>query len=132
MVHLKPSINCVECKVAEIPRCRPPNREFVSLARATGFGLVPRMPRRFRVQYEDALYHLINRGNYRLPGFATAGAAHSFETTLGEASEVQGWWSHAHAVMRNLFHLALETPRPIERGALVRCLGESVARVRPR
>ena len=24
------------------------------------------MPRRLRVQYEDALYHVINRGNYRL------------------------------------------------------------------
>ena len=70
------------------------------------------MPRRLRVQYEDALYHVINRGNYRLPVFGSVGAARSFETTLGEASEMHGWRIHAHVVMRNHFHLALETPQP--------------------
>lgn len=69
------------------------------------------MPRRLRVQYKDALYHVINRGNYRLPVFASVGAARSFEATLGEASAMHGWRIHAHVVMRNHFHLALETPR---------------------
>ncbi len=70
------------------------------------------MPRRRRVQYEGALYHVINRGNYRLPVFSTVGAARSFEKALGEASEMYRWRIHAHVVMRNHFHLALETPRP--------------------
>ena len=63
------------------------------------------MPRRRRVQYGDALYHVINRGNYRLPVFASVGAGCAFETTLGEASEMYGWRIHAHVVMRNHFHL---------------------------
>jgi putative transposase len=70
------------------------------------------MPRRLRVQYENALYHVINRGNYRLPVFTSIGAARSFERALGEASEMHEWRIHAHAVMRNHFHLALETPQP--------------------
>jgi hypothetical protein len=35
------------------------------------------MPRRLRVQYEDALDHVINRGNYRLPVFTSVGRLHS-------------------------------------------------------
>jgi REP element-mobilizing transposase RayT len=64
------------------------------------------------VQNEGALYHVINRGNDRLPVFTSVGAAGSFETTLGEASEMHGFLIHVHVVMRNHFYLALETPRP--------------------
>jgi len=88
------------------------NWEEASLARASSTGLVPPMPRRRRIQYEGALYHVINRGNYRLPVFGSPGAARAFETTLAEASEMHQWRIHAHVVMRNHFHLALETPRP--------------------
>jgi REP element-mobilizing transposase RayT len=70
------------------------------------------MPRRIRVEYEGALYHVINRGNYRRDVFATAGAATAFETTLEEACERHGWLVHAYVVMRNHYHVALETPRP--------------------
>jgi REP element-mobilizing transposase RayT len=44
--------------------------------------------------------------------FTSIGAARCIGTTLGEASEMHGWRIHAHVVMRNHFHLALETPRP--------------------
>ena len=70
------------------------------------------MPRRRRLQYAGALYHVINRGNYRLPVFGSPGAARAFETPLSEASERHHWRIHAHVVMRNHFHLALETPWP--------------------
>ena len=88
------------------------NWEEASLARASSTGLVPPMPRRRRIQYEGALYHVINRGNYRLPVFGSPGAARAFETTLAAASAMHRWRIHAYAVMRNHFHLALETPRP--------------------
>jgi putative transposase len=43
------------------------------------------MARRLRIQYPGAMYHVINRGNYR-DLFETVGAAIAFETALGEAS----------------------------------------------
>jgi REP element-mobilizing transposase RayT len=65
-----------------------------------------------RIQYPGALYHVINRGNYRRDVFATSGAARAFENTLAESATRHGWRVHAYAVMPNHFHLALETPRP--------------------
>lgn len=70
------------------------------------------MARQIRVQYSGALYHVINRGNYRSDVFQSAGAARAFETVLGQACERLGWYVHAYVIMRNHFHLALETPRP--------------------
>jgi REP element-mobilizing transposase RayT len=55
---------------------------------------------------------VINRGNYKRDVFETAGAASAFEMALEECCQRHGWQLHAHAVMRNHFHLALETPRP--------------------
>ncbi len=51
-------------------------------------------------------------GNYRHAIFETVGAAGAFEAVLGEACERFGWSLHAYAIMRNHFHLALETPQP--------------------
>ena len=70
------------------------------------------MARRLRVQYPGARYHVINRGNYCRDVFETAGAAKAFEVTLEEACERHSWRLHAYAIMRNHFHLALETPEP--------------------
>lgn len=69
------------------------------------------MARKLRIQYEGAIYHVINRGNYRRDVFESAGAAQAFEVALIEACEVHGWRLHAHVVMRNHYHLAVETPR---------------------
>ncbi len=69
------------------------------------------MARRIRVEYEGALYHVINRGNYRRDVFATAGAAMAFETTLEEGCARHGWRVHAYVVMGNHYHVGLETPR---------------------
>lgn len=68
------------------------------------------MARRLRIQFEGALYHIINRGNFRHDVFGTAGAAKAFETTLGETAERHRWRVHAYVIMRNHYHLALETP----------------------
>lgn len=69
------------------------------------------MARKLRIQYEGALYHVINRGNYRRDVFESVGAAQAFEEALMEACEVNGWRLHAYVVMRNHYHLAVETPR---------------------
>ena len=69
------------------------------------------MARKPRIEFEGALYHVINRGNYRRDVFATAGAAQAFERTLFEACDLAGWLLHGYTIMRNHYHLALETPR---------------------
>ena len=69
------------------------------------------MARKLRIQYEDALYHVINRGNYRRDVFGTVGAAQAFEQVVLEACDWHGWRLHAHVVMSNHYHLAVATPR---------------------
>ncbi|HVZ64334.1 MAG TPA: transposase [Lacunisphaera sp.] len=54
---------------------------------------------------------MINRGNYRSDVFASEGAKAAFESCLFEACRKSGWLLHAFVVMRNHFHLAIETPR---------------------
>ncbi len=70
------------------------------------------MARRLRIQFPGAIYHVLNRGNYRCDLFATTGAAKSFELAVGEACGRYGWLIHAFVIMRNHFHLALTTPLP--------------------
>jgi putative transposase len=70
------------------------------------------MPRKLRLEYAGACYHVINRGNYRRDLFAGKGAAESFEKCVFEAAARFGWRLHAYVIMRNHFHLAVETPEP--------------------
>ncbi|HEX2854004.1 MAG TPA: transposase [Opitutaceae bacterium] len=70
------------------------------------------MARKLRLEYAGACYHVINRGNYRRDLFAGKGAAESFEKCLFEAAARFGWRLHAFVIMRNHFHLAVETPEP--------------------
>jgi putative transposase len=53
-----------------------------------------------------------NRGNYRQPIFGTEGAARSFHHCLDEVCHSHAWLVHAFAIMRNHYHLVLETPEP--------------------
>ncbi len=62
------------------------------------------------IEPPGACYHVINRGNYRSDIFKTTGAKAAFETCLFEACTRSGWVLHAFVLMRNHFHLALETP----------------------
>ncbi|MEX2044828.1 MAG: transposase, partial [Opitutus sp.] len=70
------------------------------------------MPRKLRLEYAGACYHVINRGNYRQAIFGGEGAAEAFERCLGEACGQFSWRIHAYVIMRNHFHLAVETPEP--------------------
>jgi putative transposase len=68
------------------------------------------MPRKLRLEFPGACYHVINRGNYRRDVFGTEGARAAFEACLFEACAKSGWVLHAYVVMSNHYHLALETP----------------------
>jgi putative transposase len=74
--------------------------------------LVFRVARRLRIQFSGALYHVINRGNYRRDVFGSVGAAQAFESTIAEACDRYRWRLHAFGIMPNHYHLALETPDP--------------------
>jgi putative transposase len=67
---------------------------------------------RYALNIRGAIYHVINRGNYRSWIFESEGSQKSFEKTLFEACEYAGWKLHAFVVMSNHYHLAIETPEP--------------------
>ena len=68
------------------------------------------MARRSRVEYPGAVYHVINRGNYRSYIFETAGARKSFLDCVDQCCLAQGWVLHAWVLMGNHYHLCVETP----------------------
>jgi putative transposase len=69
------------------------------------------MPRQLRIQYEGAIYHLMNRGDRREEIFRDDVDRKSFLQTLGTACAKTGWQVHAYCLMGNHFHLVIETPR---------------------
>jgi putative transposase len=64
-----------------------------------------------RICFEGACYHIINRGNYRRDIFAGGKTSAAFEKCIFETCALFGWRLHAYVVMRNHFHLVVETPR---------------------
>ncbi|MBC2601606.1 transposase [Puniceicoccus vermicola] len=70
------------------------------------------MPRKSRIEYAGAVYHVISRGNYRKELFLEGGSGESFEKTIFEAAERCGWRLFAYVIMSNHYHLAMETPEP--------------------
>ena len=68
------------------------------------------MARKVRIEYPGAVYHVINRGNYRSWIFESEGAKRSFLLCLQECCEASGWILHGWCLMGNHYHLALETP----------------------
>lgn len=68
------------------------------------------MPRKQRIEFPDACYHVINRGNYRGWIFEEDSSKALFEETLFQACVRSGWILLAYVVMGNHFHLALQTP----------------------
>jgi REP element-mobilizing transposase RayT len=68
------------------------------------------MARKLRVEYPGAIYHVMNRGDRREPIFLDDQDRKEFLKTLGEACIKADWQIHAYCLMRNHFHLVLETP----------------------
>jgi len=80
------------------------------VAWAEGWGLSYGMARKLRLEFPGALYHIINRGNYRTWIFDVASTRTAFESCLFEGCERSGWVLHAFVIMGNHYHLAVETP----------------------
>ena len=70
------------------------------------------MPRQLRVEYLGAIYHVMNRGDRREAIFKDDEDRHRFLATLSEACQKTEWQVHAYCLMRNHFHLVIETPQP--------------------
>lgn len=68
------------------------------------------MPRKPRVEYAGAVYHVMSRGNHMQKVFRTDEDDELFLATLGEACGRTGWKVHAYVLMGNHYHLLLETP----------------------
>ncbi len=69
------------------------------------------MPRQLRVEYEGAIYHVMNRGDRREPIFQDDEDRERFLKTLAEGCEKTDWQIHAFCLMGNHFHLVVETPK---------------------
>jgi len=63
-----------------------------------------------RVEYPGAIYHVMSRGDRREDIYLNDVDRHDFLKTLAEACEKTGWQVHAYCLMRNHYHLVLETP----------------------
>jgi REP element-mobilizing transposase RayT len=68
------------------------------------------MARKLRLEYEGAIYHVMNRGDRREPIFKDDRDREIFLETLFQAAQKTGWLIHAYCLMNNHFHLVLETP----------------------
>jgi hypothetical protein len=66
------------------------------------------MPRKLRVEYPGAVYHVMSRGDQRDDIFLCDVDRHDFIKTLAEGCEKAGWQVHALGLMRNHYHLVLE------------------------
>ena len=69
------------------------------------------MPRKLRLEYEGAIYHVMNRGDRREPIFKDDADRKFFLDTLAECCGKTDWQVHAFCLMPNHFHLVVETPK---------------------
>jgi putative transposase len=70
------------------------------------------MPRKHRIEYPGAIYHIISRGNYRKDLFTNDQTAEAFERSIFEVAERCGWKLYAYVIMSNHYHMAIKTPEP--------------------
>ena len=68
------------------------------------------MPRPQRIEYENAFYHVMNRGRGRQVIFHDDEYYQAFLDTLGEAQQRFQCVIHAYCLMGNHYHLLIETP----------------------
>ncbi len=69
------------------------------------------MARMLRLEFPGAIYHVINRGNYREDVFAREDAKAAFTEYLLAACQRFGWRLHAFVALENHYRLAIETPQ---------------------
>jgi len=69
------------------------------------------MSRPLRIQFPDAVYHVMNRGAARQATFAGDADHQAFLDTVAEAHRLWGIEVFAYCLMGNHYHLCLRTPR---------------------
>ena len=67
------------------------------------------MARSLRIEYQGAVYHVLNRGNYRTHIFSQEKAKQSFEDCLFNACVRYNWQLYAYCLLSNHYHIAMET-----------------------
>ncbi len=68
------------------------------------------MPRQLRIEYEDAVYHVLAKGNRREQIFLDRRDREIFLRTLGQACERTGFRVYAWVLMSNHYHAVIRTP----------------------
>jgi len=68
------------------------------------------MPRQVRYEYPGAMYHVMSRGDQRDDIFLDDVDRHEFIKTLAEACQKTDWWVPAFCLMKNHYHIVIETP----------------------
>lgn len=68
------------------------------------------MARSLRIEYEGAFYHVTARGNERRAIFFTPADYKKFKHYLKEAQDKYRYILHSYVLMRNHYHLLIETP----------------------
>jgi putative transposase len=68
------------------------------------------MPRQIRREFAGAIYHVMNRGDRREAIFRNEQDRRLLLSTLAKACAKTQWQIHAYCLMRNHFHLVIETP----------------------
>ena len=71
----------------------------------------PHMARPLRIQYQDAYYHVMNRGRNRERIFHGSAYYQAFLLSVQEAHVRFGVTVHAYCLMPNHYHLFVSTPR---------------------
>jgi REP element-mobilizing transposase RayT len=70
------------------------------------------MPRRLRIEFEDAIYHVMARGNARQKIVRDDADRRRLIEGLEQAAVRYGWELLCYVIMGNHLHLLLKTPRP--------------------
>jgi putative transposase len=78
----------------------------------SGLSLESRMSRPIRIEFAEAVYHVMTRGNPGRIICAEDGDRKVWGATLAEARQRTGWRIHAWALLGNHYPLLLETPEP--------------------
>ncbi|MBL4818744.1 MAG: transposase [Deltaproteobacteria bacterium] len=68
------------------------------------------MPRGTRIRFQNAWYHIMNRGAARQPVFKSEVHYELFLEIMAEVSAVHGIEFHSYCLMGNHFHLLVRTP----------------------
>lgn len=69
------------------------------------------MARKLRIEYPGAIYHVVNRGDHKEPIFKDDTDRYNFLIALEEVCGKTDWEVHSYCLMRNHFHLVIETPK---------------------